>query len=361
MSSLSCFIIATPSSFATMYAAPSSDISPDNSSFFSSILSITSFLLKPASEQVSLFKKGKIILVDEVDGISTYEYGGLAELLYLIEKTQFPIVITANNIWQQKFNLLRQKAEILQLKEVNYKIIHLILENIARLEGISLDRESLIALAVRCKGDIRAGINDLQAVAETGMLEVDVHERDKEQDIFNILRQVFKNSKSESVLEIYDKVDMNIDEIFLWIEENIPAEYSGEDLARAYDALSIADVFRGRIYRQQHWRFLVYENILLSAGISAARKFKRQDFTKYSRPQRILKIWMHNQKNAEKKSIAGKYAKALHMSRKRAMKDFYLLALTLNSNARKRLDLNDEENLFLDDMKKKELERIQAT
>lgn len=43
--------------------------------------------------------------------------------------------------------------------------------------------------------------------------------------------------------------------IFLWIEENIPYEYKGEELARAYDALSIADVFRGRIHRQQHWRF----------------------------------------------------------------------------------------------------------
>ena len=54
--------------------------------------------------------------------------------------------------------------------------------------------------------------------------------------------------------------------------ENIPKEYSGKALEKAYDALSNADKFRGRIYRQQFWRFLVYQNIFQTAGISHAKK-----------------------------------------------------------------------------------------
>jgi hypothetical protein len=42
----------------------------------------------------------------------------LGELLGLIEKSSFPIIITANDIWQQKFNLLRQKSEVIGLKEI---------------------------------------------------------------------------------------------------------------------------------------------------------------------------------------------------------------------------------------------------
>ena len=92
---------------------------------------------------------------------------------------------------------------------------------------------------------------------------------------------------------------MNLDEIILWIEENIPHEYKGISLARAYERLSKADIFRGRIYRQQYWRFMVYENILLSYGISASKNLEapiNSNFVRYKKPTRILKIWLHNQK-----------------------------------------------------------------
>ena len=80
-------------------------------------------ILGPAVKQRSLFKQGKIILVDEVDGISTRDRGGLPELLGVMEITSFPMIITANDIWQKKFNLLRTKSELVQLKELDYKTI----------------------------------------------------------------------------------------------------------------------------------------------------------------------------------------------------------------------------------------------
>src|SRR3972149_7358516 len=42
-------------------------------------------VLKPAIEQKSLTKERKIILVDEVDGISKEDFGGLPELIELME------------------------------------------------------------------------------------------------------------------------------------------------------------------------------------------------------------------------------------------------------------------------------------
>ena len=81
---------------------------------------------------------------------------------------------------------------------------------------------------------------------------------------------------------------MPIDEIILWVEENIPAEYQRRELKRAYDLLSKVDIFRKRIYRQQYWRFLVYENILLSYGVSSSKKDVKPGFTSYKKPTRIL-------------------------------------------------------------------------
>ena len=142
---------------------------------------------------------------------------------------------------------------------------------------------------------------------------------------------------------------MTTDEIILWVEENIPTEYAGEELFKAYEALSKVDIFKGRIYKQQYWRFLVYENILLSYGISASKKNVKTGFTSYKKPTRILKIWLNNQRTAKKKSIAIKYAKYVHVGQKRAMQEFPIIKQIINSNPniQKELKLNEEEIEYL--------------
>ncbi len=308
-------------------------------------------ILKPAIEQKSLTKKGKIILVDEVDGISGYyDKGGILELLYLIGSASYPIIITANDVWNKKLSSLRKKSELVQLKEIDYKTIKDIMLNILRKENLFMNLNILTSIAIRAKGDIRAAINDLHATSrmrDPSLITFD--ERNKEIDIFNALRMIFKGKPTNSILKLFDSVKMPIDEIILWMEENIPAEYQGEELAKAFDALSKVDIFKGRIYKQQYWRFLVYENILLSYGISASKQNIKTGFTSYKRSTRILKIWLNNQRTAKKKSIAKKYAQYVHVGQKRAMNEFPIMKQILkNPEARKELKLTEEEIDYLE-------------
>jgi replication factor C large subunit len=151
------------------------------------------------------------------------------------------------------------------------------------------------------------------------------------------------------MLRVFEEVNMPVDEIFLWMEENIPLEYKGEELVAAFNALSLADVFRGRIRRQRHYRFMVYEYFFLGAGIAGVKKFNRAGWTNYKKPSRILKIWLQNQRAAKKKSICLKYAKHCHISSKTAMKDFMLLKIILQKNKiRENLKLTEEEIFYLD-------------
>ena len=80
-------------------------------------------ILKPAIEQKSLIKKNKIILIDEVDGISAVDRGGVQELLELIDISKYPVIITANDILETKLSDLRKKAEMIELKEISYSLI----------------------------------------------------------------------------------------------------------------------------------------------------------------------------------------------------------------------------------------------
>ncbi|MCK4997559.1 replication factor C large subunit [Candidatus Pacearchaeota archaeon] len=310
-------------------------------------------IIGPASRQKSLFAKSKIILIDEVDGVSAMkDRGGLAELLALLDKSAFPIIITANDIWASKFNVLRRKAEVVQLKEVDYKVVLKIMMDVCEKENVVVTGEVLKSIAIKAKGDIRAALNDLQMLSKMDNPELmkEVGDRNKEESIFSALQNVFQGAKiDDKMIRVYDEVNMPIDDIFLWVEENIPVAYKGKELSRAFEALSLADVFRGRIRRQRHWRFMVYEYFLLGAGIAGVKDYDRSGWTSYKKPSRILKIWLQNQRAAKKKTICQKYAKVCHISTKTAMKDFMLLKIILqNSEIRKQLDLSMDEIAYLD-------------
>src|SRR4030042_4191151 len=193
-------------------------------------------VLKPSTLQKSLFKKGKIILMDEADGITASDRGGLPELITLIQKTEFPIIITANDIWQKKFSPLRQKCRIINLKELKEDSIKEIIINTIQKENTSLKKETIDLIAKKSKGDVRAALNDLQSVLNTDEEEFlrEISEREKQKSIFDALKQTFQFPTDENTIKIFDNTNLDLNEIMLWIEENIPLEYQGKALAKAY-------------------------------------------------------------------------------------------------------------------------------
>jgi len=332
-------------------------------------------ILRPSIEQQSLFKKGKLILMDEADGITGTDRGGLPELIALISKTSFPIVITANDIYDKKFSLLRQKCQLVNLKELKHSIIIDIIKDIVKKENKKIKKETIEIISKKSKGDVRAALNDLQTIlnlgediliSELGKIDdisldietIEISEREKQESIFDALKKVFQKQTDKDTINVYDSTQTELNEIILWIEENIPSEYSGKPLAKAFEALSKADIFKGRIYRQQYWRFLVYENFFLSAGVSSATKLKNNKFIPYKRPSRILKIWLSNQKNMKKKAIAIKYAQHSHMSKKKAMKENFLLPLIITKESQDNLDLDNAEIEYLKEKKQEILARV---
>jgi replication factor C large subunit len=322
--------------------------------------------MKPSTQQKSLFNKGKIILVDEVDGVTSTEYGGMSELIALIEETKFPIIITCNDIWQNKFSSLRSKCELVNVKELPYTTILEIMKNISKTENKVIPENILKEIAAKSRGDLRAALNDLQTVIHlesAELMEEQIHMREKTQSIFEAIKEILKLRTNDKTLEAFDNVDMELDQILLWLEENIPQEYKGEDLAKAYEALSRADVFRGRIHRQQYWHFLTYQNFFLTAGVSSAKGKKNfsAKFTKYNPPTRILKIWMANQRNAQKKSIAAKLAELTHTSKNRAIRDFSILAIITDEHSMKDMNLSEQEIEYLLEKKQELKSQLLAT
>ncbi len=233
--------------------------------------------------------------------------------------------------------------------KIEQKIMVAFLKKIALSEGISAEDKAISALARQVDGDVRAALIDLQLCSAKKTLNyqevLQLSDRKRTKSILQALQVIFKSSSAETALPALDDIDVEIDQVFFWLDENLPKEYiSVNALAKAYEHLSRADVFRGRIHRQQHWRFLVYISNLLSAGISSAKDEKNTAFVQYRQTMRLLKMWQAKMKVAKKKEIAEKIAEKLHLSKKRAFQEIdFLKPLLHRQDVAAELELNEEE------------------
>ncbi len=278
--------------------------------------------------QHSLFSKGKIILVDEVDGLAgRQDRGGIQALIKIIEKTSFPIVLTATSPWDFKFNKLRGCCNLVGLESLSYLHIAEVLNHICGKEGIKCEADVLKSLSRRAGGDCRAAINDLQTLTEmtkelTKESLEELEQRSQEESMPNALLKIFKTTDPKIAVKAFENVKEDLDQQMLWIDENLPYEYTKPaDLARAYDKISKADVFNRRIRRWQHWRFLVYINALITAGVAVSKDEKYHKFVQYKPTGRLLKLWWAKQKGMKKKAIAAKIAEKTHCSVKEMVKN----------------------------------------
>ncbi|MCF7862065.1 replication factor C large subunit [Candidatus Woesearchaeota archaeon] len=287
-------------------------------------------IIGAATSQMSLFGNSKIILIDDIDGLSGREdRGGAATLAKLIPKSSFPIVMTCIDAYSDKLKPVKKVSEAIEFHTLNYLSVANILKKVCDSEGIGFEDDAIKTLARMSGGDARAAINDLQMISanKKAIVMDDVKtmaERDYSEKITSALMKVFKTSDFDVAISAYNNIEEDYDKVMLWLDENIPKEYEkNEDIARAYEMMSRADVYKGRIRRRQHWRFLVYINALLSAGIASSKDEKYKKFTKYVPSMRLLKIWQANMKYNKRKGICGKIASKTRSSTKYAMDNVY--------------------------------------
>ncbi|HLD06998.1 MAG TPA: replication factor C large subunit [Candidatus Nanoarchaeia archaeon] len=307
--------------------------------------------------QQSLFCTGKVILIDEVDGLSHDDRGGLPALVQLIRQSGFPMLLTITNPWDSKYSSLRSCCEMIEFREVSPAALFPILKRICDAERISYHAEVLQALARRSGGDVRSAINDLQVLSSGGSITREsldeLGDRHKTESIKQALVKVLKTTDITIARDAFAHVEEDGDKILLWIDENLPKEYTKPaDLAAAYDSLSKADVFSRRIRRWQHWRFMVYVDALMTSGVAAAKQQRYPAFVQYTPTTRLLAIWRANMKYLKRKAIAEKLADATHTSFRDAVQHIpYLKAWAVPAQQRRaitaELDLNQEEAAWL--------------
>lgn len=243
------------------------------------IVSYIKEVLLPASKESSLFNR-RLILIDEVDSFS--DRGAIAEIIKIIKESTSPVILTASNAYAEKLKTLRYYCTLVRVNRIPVNLIERELKRIALREKINIREEMIRRIAADSDGDMRAAINDL----ETSSKDSELGFRDRERDIFRTLKVIFQSNNLKEALQAINESDKDIDEIFWWIEQNIPLEFkSNEEIAHALDLLSKVDLFRSKITINQNYRFKKYMKDMI-AGITLVGKNKK--FIMYKPPDRFI-------------------------------------------------------------------------
>lgn len=287
-------------------------------------------ILSTAVSSNTLFGKKRIILIDDVDALPSVDRGAVSEIVRLIKKSMFPVILTANDAWDKKISQIRMVCTLVRFRRLSSASIKKRLEDICKMEGISIDPKILEQISKNANGDMRAAINDLQART--------TYSRDITIDIFSRVRTVFKSlSYAEARSSL--KGDVDPDLLKLWIDENIPNEYiKAKDIHNAYYYMSTASLYEGRIISRNYWGFLRYVLDFITAGVSLSKESVYRRFVKYSFPSYLSNMSKTMSIRSTKRSIAKKLAGITHSSTKDAGMFFILIHSIIDKDRKKTHD-----------------------
>lgn len=274
-----------------------------------------------SAQQMSLFKRGKIFMIDEIDGIAGREdRGGVGEIIKIIKSSQHPIVLTANDVWNSKLRSLRRHCALVEFGKLTVFDVEKMLKRICESEDIGCDRSALREIAKNSEGDLRSAMNDLEVLSQ-GRKEITTEDvemlskRERESTIYDALKIIFKTKNALSAKLALNGLDMPPEDVMWWIENNIAREYVyADEIAAAFDALSKADIFKAWIRKRQNWRFRAYMIDMMTGGVAVAKRDMYRKFTRYQYPNNIIILGRSKIRRGAAKNLFSKLSKQLHCS-----------------------------------------------
>lgn len=272
----------------------------------------------PASRSGTFSGQKRLVILDEADNLhGTADRGGAAAMLRLVRETSQPVLLIANEYYEID-KPLRDAAKGIQFRSVRSTTIAQTLREICRAEGVNCDPDALELIAERAGGDLRSGVNDLQAAAqgqaELKLEDVATAERDVKASIFKVLDVIFKGENATGALRASYDLDESPEDLIHWIDENLPLAYEGADLCQGYESLGRADVFLGRVGRRQNYGMWRYAGFLMTGGVQAAKERRRHGYVAFRPPGLWRRMGQSKKARNIRDSAAKKIAGRVHLS-----------------------------------------------
>ena len=234
-------------------------------------------------------RKKLCLVMDEVDGMSAGDRGGIVDLVDTIKNTRIPIITICNDKYSSKLKPLA--AHVLELpyrrpmvSQINKRML-----DICRAEGLTADKDTMDAFIQSAHGDIRLLLGQLQMIrlCSTTLSEGTTTTKDIVINPFDVSRRLLTEA-----LGLKDQIDLifkDADLVPLLVQENYlnhcPKISMGKPMtilrviAKAADGISSGDVINRAIHQHQHWHLMPLAVTLSTAYPSTYMRGSRETFS----------------------------------------------------------------------------------
>ena len=208
----------------------------------------------------------RVVVMDEVDGMSSGDRGGVAELARYMRTCTFPIICIANDRTPKLRPLSSCCLDIRFVRPTKSVIARALLAGVVKDQRLTVDAAGLETLCERNGNDIRSILNYLQFSSRVGpgsgcgtkdeLLRVDA---------FSATGRLFDMSSKMTLEDRSNLVFVDFGMVPLMVAEGYVGAASrggGDDteklrrICRSADALSDWDIIDSRIHRRQDWSLL---------------------------------------------------------------------------------------------------------
>lgn len=331
----------------------------------------------------------KLILLDEADHLyegaaaagasaNLGDTGGKRAIVEILAKTRQPVVLTVNDVYELtkgRGAAIKAACKVVTLRPPDATRVKRLLEAVAGSEGVAIDADAVQALAERARGDLRAAINDLQAVA-LGASEritraaVDaLGARERSVELRSALGTILCGTSFQAAREVLRETDETPDDVLLWLDENVPYAYRERAaLQEALFWLGRADVLLGRVRRRQQYGLWSYAYELMAGGVALAKDRPLAGIDEVRFPMRLVRMARSRDARGTRDRLARKVRGAFHLGTadgrefQRALRHLGAHRFALALSVSRGLALDDDEvvDLFGDALGAKVLAALES-
>ncbi|KAG3190000.1 hypothetical protein PC128_g11539 [Phytophthora cactorum] len=241
----------------------------------------------------------RVIVMDEVDGMSGGDRGGTAELIQLIKKSKTPIICICNDRQSQKVRSLANHSFDLRMRRPTKVQIGKRLMEIGLKEGLQMEKNAIEEAAERCGNDIRQLLTQMQRwrLTTTKITYADMvnpssqHNKDESLRLnpFSATQQIFQrelsfDARNEAYFVDYDLMPLMVQENYIQSIMN-NRRSSDENLEAAMHAsefISESDLLNTYVRVNQRWDLLTKQAAMnVGACVYSAGFIGHPEFSKW--------------------------------------------------------------------------------
>ncbi len=252
--------------------------------------------------------------------------GGLGAIARLVRETRQPLVLTVNDPQPllRYSPVFRQLVTRIRFYPVEPENVRALVRRLVLREGLTVTSAALDAIVQRSRGDLRAALNDLEAIAPLPpgpLQETVLARRDVGEDFYELVGDVFAEPRFYRSVEIRNRLDAPPDDLLPWFEENLAR--AARSPAARWSAFETADRAELMLARARRWRVYAlwsFATELLTGGVSlAADRDPQRGAADLAFPQFLGEMGRSRAARATRQSVAGKIGASLHLSRRKAV------------------------------------------